>query len=98
MNSGADNGGRTRDTKLGKLVLYQLSYVRPKQNTVIYNLFKDCQEESRKLNSLYIYLSPQALYLPPLRLAIQAFFPRTSGRPGDFSFFGRFCHALQERL
>ena len=26
--SGADNGGRTRDTKLGKLVLYQLSYVR----------------------------------------------------------------------
>ncbi len=27
--AGADNGGRTRDTKLGKLVLYQLSYVRP---------------------------------------------------------------------
>jgi hypothetical protein len=25
---GADNGVRTRDTKLGKLVLYQLSYVR----------------------------------------------------------------------
>ena len=25
---GADNGIRTRDTKLGKLVLYQLSYVR----------------------------------------------------------------------
>ncbi len=25
---GADNGGRTRDTKLGKLVLYQLSYAR----------------------------------------------------------------------
>ena len=27
-NIGADNGIRTRDTKLGKLVLYQLSYVR----------------------------------------------------------------------
>ena len=25
---GAGNGGRTRDTKLGKLVLYQLSYAR----------------------------------------------------------------------
>jgi hypothetical protein len=27
--SGAGNGNRTRDTKLGKLVLYQLSYARP---------------------------------------------------------------------
>jgi hypothetical protein len=26
--SGAGNGVRTRDTKLGKLVLYQLSYAR----------------------------------------------------------------------
>jgi hypothetical protein len=26
---GAGNGARTRDTKLGKLVLYQLSYARP---------------------------------------------------------------------
>jgi hypothetical protein len=26
---GAGNGVRTRDTKLGKLVLYQLSYARP---------------------------------------------------------------------
>jgi hypothetical protein len=26
--SGAGNGIRTRDTKLGKLVLYQLSYAR----------------------------------------------------------------------
>lgn len=32
-NSGADNGIRTRDTKLGKLVLYQLSYVRPRLPT-----------------------------------------------------------------
>ena len=28
VNSGAGNGVRTRDTKLGKLVLYQLSYAR----------------------------------------------------------------------
>ncbi len=28
-SSGAGNGVRTRDTKLGKLVLYQLSYARP---------------------------------------------------------------------
>ena len=28
--SGAGNGNRTRDTKLGKLVLYQLSYARPR--------------------------------------------------------------------
>ena len=27
-NSGADNGIRTRDPQLGKLMLYQLSYVR----------------------------------------------------------------------
>ena len=27
--NGAGNGGRTRDHKLGKLVLYQLSYARP---------------------------------------------------------------------
>jgi hypothetical protein len=26
--NGAGNGARTRDTKLGKLVLYQLSYAR----------------------------------------------------------------------
>ncbi len=30
FRSGADDGSRTRDTKLGKLVLYQLSYIRPK--------------------------------------------------------------------
>ena len=28
MNSGADNGARTRDPNLGKVVLYQLSHVR----------------------------------------------------------------------
>ena len=28
MTNGAGNGVRTRDTKLGKLVLYQLSYAR----------------------------------------------------------------------
>ena len=30
---GAGNGVRTRDPKLGKLVLYQLSYARPQANT-----------------------------------------------------------------
>jgi hypothetical protein len=30
--AGAGNGIRTRDTKLGKLVLYQLSYARPMLN------------------------------------------------------------------
>lgn len=29
VSHGAGDGGRTRDTKLGKLVLYQLSYARP---------------------------------------------------------------------
>ena len=28
VNSGADNGARTRDPNLGKVVLYQLSHVR----------------------------------------------------------------------
>ncbi len=28
QDGGAGNGDRTRDTKLGKLVLYQLSYAR----------------------------------------------------------------------
>jgi hypothetical protein len=31
MKPGAGNGNRTRDTKLGKLVLYQLSYARPQK-------------------------------------------------------------------
>ena len=30
MEHGAGNGGRTRDLKLGKLALYQLSYARIK--------------------------------------------------------------------
>ena len=32
MRVGAGDGIRTRDTKLGKLVLYQLSYARPVVN------------------------------------------------------------------
>ncbi len=31
LDTGAGDGGRTRDTKLGKLVLYQLSYARFKR-------------------------------------------------------------------
>ncbi len=40
---GADNGIRTRGTKLGKLVLYQLSYVRSTQKhyTAIFILVKN---------------------------------------------------------
>jgi hypothetical protein len=33
--AGAGNGIRTRDTKLGKLVLYQLSYARLKNNNIM---------------------------------------------------------------
>ena len=40
-HSGAGNGIRTRDTKLGKLVLYQLSYARPT------NIFNKFQEKSQ---------------------------------------------------
>jgi hypothetical protein len=36
--AGAGNGIRTRDTKLGKLVLYQLSYAR---STNIFNKFEE---------------------------------------------------------
>ena len=32
--NGAGDGVRTRDTELGKLVLYQLSYARPSPETV----------------------------------------------------------------
>ena len=32
VRNGAGNGVRTRDTKLGKLVLYQLSYARSKNH------------------------------------------------------------------
>ncbi len=40
---GAENGIRTRDTKLGKLVLYQLSYFRPLPNGSIYMKRFTCQ-------------------------------------------------------
>jgi hypothetical protein len=33
--TGAGDGIRTRDTELGKLVLYQLSYARPKTASII---------------------------------------------------------------
>ncbi len=33
--NGADNGIRTRDPQLGKLMLYQLSYVRPRWLIII---------------------------------------------------------------
>ena len=32
IKNGADDGNRTRDIKLGKLALYQLSYIRPLNN------------------------------------------------------------------
>jgi hypothetical protein len=44
--AGAGNGARTRDPKLGKLVLYQLSYARPSQKilSIFYN--RRCQSGS----------------------------------------------------
>ena len=37
IKNGAGNEIRTRDTKLGKLVLYQLSYARPAHfNLILY--------------------------------------------------------------
>ena len=39
---GAGNGIRTRDTKLGKLVLYQLSYAR---STSIYKKFSEKSQD-----------------------------------------------------
>lgn len=33
---GAGDGNRTRDTKLGKLVLYQLSYARVREHPELY--------------------------------------------------------------
>ena len=34
-NSGADNGARTRDPNLGKVVLYQLSHVRIRRSSAV---------------------------------------------------------------
>ena len=39
---GAGNGVRTRDPKLGKLVLYQLSYARPQAHTAIGQIYLFC--------------------------------------------------------
>ena len=39
---GAGNGVRTRDPKLGKLVLYQLSYARPLAHTANKQLYLFC--------------------------------------------------------
>ena len=53
--SGAGNGIRTRDTKLGKLVLYQLSYARVYVFAVYYlyhNIYiikiKNCKTRERR--------------------------------------------------
>ncbi len=39
LNSGADNGVRTRDPHLGKVVLYQLSHVRVARNNISLSVF-----------------------------------------------------------
>jgi hypothetical protein len=44
--AGAGNGIRTRDTKLGKLVLYQLSYAR------LTNIYRKIQGKSQGISSL----------------------------------------------
>ena len=54
--SGAGNGIRTRDTKLGKLVLYQLSYARlgTLKTLKLYLLFDGCQSFFLHCNKIVI--------------------------------------------
>ena len=42
FSNGADNGTRTRGLNLGKVALYQLSYVRKQVNT-LYHFHKKCK-------------------------------------------------------
>jgi hypothetical protein len=44
VRDGAGNGIRTHDTKLGKLVLYQLSYARPIPSRNIDYLARNCRK------------------------------------------------------
>jgi hypothetical protein len=53
--AGAGNGIRTRDTKLGKLVLYQLSYARST------NIFNKLQEKSQ---GIFLYKGSEASLTP----------------------------------
>jgi hypothetical protein len=53
--AGAGNGIRTRDTKLGKLVLYQLSYARST------NIFNKLQEKSQ---GIFLCKGSEAILTP----------------------------------
>ena len=48
----AENGTRTRDPNLGKVVLYQLSYFR--------NISKKCEEEETRTPTSQLTLPPQS--------------------------------------
>ena len=53
MRFRAENGTRTRDPNLGKVVLYQLSYFRNKQ-------IKSCEEEETRTPTTQLSLPPQS--------------------------------------
>ncbi len=57
---GAGNGARTRDTKLGKLVLYQLSYARSKSLPISF-LFIRYSPASVKQYFIFISFNHTAL-------------------------------------
>ena len=50
----AENGTRTRDPNLGKVVLYQLSYFRLKK------IIKMCEEEETRTPTTQLSLPPQS--------------------------------------
>ena len=51
----AENGTRTRDPNLGKVVLYQLSYFRNKKNKNLYG-----EEEETRTPTSQLTLPPQS--------------------------------------
>jgi hypothetical protein len=57
QNSGAGNGTRTRDFKLGKLALYQLSYSRSLSGEKSIQFLKQCQVSCylRNLNPSHLH-------------------------------------------
>ena len=60
----AENGTRTRDPDLGKVVLYQLSYFRVENNFFTYFA---CEEEETRTPTSQLTLPPQssASTIPP---------------------------------
>ena len=54
-SSGAENGTRTRDPNLGKVVLYQLSYFRKSTKQPFF-----CEEEETRTPTTQLSLPPQS--------------------------------------